>query len=291
MKLSFEFRYTQEWKKSKAAKTVHTFFSKSMVEVEVAEPEENEFPLVAQEMRLQDDSSYKSKEIRFYNEKLWIPTAISLDDLPAKINRQKKVQSEQEYPDLDKITGKDPVFLGNTREKTAEKIRYNASRLLIYEGVVWRVSPEPMYRVSLNGDELKLYVEYPDVIMPTNFSALERKEAILFGKEMYCRQHRTLQGLKYDLGDMLLVHLPSYIKRFPHLLKDEAIEKHNLICKMCYLFGKYMAKDMLKDCSYDLFMREVEIWAEDYMKDGCEQFSLDEFFETQISAYNWRSVL
>lgn len=297
MKLPVEFEYEQAWK-TKKHKTVRVYYLHSEIEVEIDEATEDMFPLVASVIRKEEDGSWSTtKEIRHFNAKLWIPTTIPITELHSRIECPLPHKLGEMKPA--EVQSDEIVFLENTREVIAEKIRYKASRFLIFNGQVWRETLEPLYHVDVHDDKLCLKVVYFDIVNPGDFSALEKDEAIRFGEELYCRQNGTLQDLRYDLSEQIDVYSPQYLKRYPHAAKADILaetkSKQNWVCVMSYLFGYYMAKGMLRDssvlCSLSNFIKEVDNWVAEYEGEMLEHDSIDEFLDGKLVDIGWKDLV
>lgn len=295
MKLTVEFEYAQAWQLSKDHSPVRVYYPHSVLDVEIEEPKEDMFPLVAQIFKRNADGLWASTgDIRYYKEKFWIETSILVNELHNKIKCFPYHVLGEMNPTM--VNDKDIVFLENTKEEIAEKIRFKASDFLVFNDKVWQESREPVYKVSVHGDKLALSIVYADTILPGEFSALEKEEAIRFGEELYCRQHGTLQELAYDISEDINVYAPQYLKRYPRAVKEEDAKetqsRQNWMCEMSYLFGYYMAKGMLRDssvlCSLSNFIKEVDNWVAEYEGEMLEHDSIDEFLDGKLVELGWK---
>lgn len=296
MLVQIEFTYEQTWQRESAG-VVFSFYPNSVTEVEIKEPSADEFPLVATVHQLEREDTenveIRSRALRYLDDKFWLETDITIDELSERVTYRIPYKAFTRTPD--DPTDPDVQYLVNTRETIVEKIHFLAEDYIIFEGKVWRPTPEPMYNVKLlHGNTLTLKV----VFQPGDFSALERREALRFGEEIYARQHGTLKELVYDTPDQITVYSPDHFKRFPSAAKEDAREemqyKQNMICEMSYLFGYYMAEDVLKDstipCSLDNFKERVGDWAEDFIEEDPEMLSIDDFFDGKLVDIGWKTL-
>lgn len=301
MLVNVEFAYEQTWQR-KSAGVVFSFYPNSVTEVEIKEPSADEFPLVAIVRQLEGEDTenveIRSRALRYLDEKFWLETDIPIDELSERLTYRIPYKAFPQTPD--DPTDPDVQFLVNTRENIVEKIHFLAEDYIIFEGKVWQPTPEPMYNVKLlHGNTLTMKVVFDDVVQPGDFSALERREAIRFGEEIYARQHGTLEGLVYDIPDQIYVCSPDHFKRFPSAAKEDAVEemqyKQNMVCEMSYLFGYYMAEDVLKDstvpCSLDNFKERVGAWAEDFIEEDPEMLSIDDFLCGKLVEIGWKDLV
>lgn len=301
MLVKVEFAYEQTWQR-KSAGVVFSFYPNSVTEIEIKEPSADEFPLVAIVRQLEGEDTenveIRNRDLRYLDEKFWLETDIPIDELSERLTYRIPYKAFTRTPD--DPTDPDVQYLVNTRETIVEKIHFLAEDYIIFEGKVWRPTPEPMYNVKLlHGNTLTLKVVFDDVVQPGDFSALERREALRFGEEIYARQHRTLEGLVYDIPDQITVYSPDHFKRFPSAAKENAAEemqyKQNLICEMSYLFGYYMAENVLKDstvpCSLDNFKERVGDWAKDFIDEDPEMLSIDDFLCGKLVEIGWKDLV
>lgn len=170
-----------------------------------------------------------SEEIRTYQKKLYKPVRVThgaaVSTIFENLNYIKN-QLEDRAPswkDGEDFTEKSIVVDDDTKD-WVKCIRQKAKKYLIHDGKVYEECGEPMYNITTfglghNHGGTGFFIAYdynPNISSDHYFSALEREEAIAYGKSVAARRGDTDSIAGMGEHDMIEVLMPELVKRNPH---------------------------------------------------------------------------
>ena len=231
MKFTVKYDYTQNFLPTKRHRNLRIRKMHGKVNVEVKELTETEFPIVFivhelkdvyEGMKSYDDyknckGEYKmfAEEIRTYKGKLRTPvrithgTAIStlfrdytyiLENIEYSL-RNSGLNKFNEYPftdNSDEFT-EQSIIVNDNKKEVERYIKNHIKSYIYFDGKFWSVCNEPMYMVNTfglghNHGGTSMFIESfynPNISSDNYFNALQRDEAIAYGKSIAARRGDT----------------------------------------------------------------------------------------------------
>lgn len=243
MLFNIEFWNMEKYLPTKRHRKLRERYVKNSVDIEIKEVTEKEFPVafivhnyqsVYENAKSYDDFSgngeYKMfvEEIRTYDGKLYKPVRIthgaaislcfeSLDYI------KKQIEDYAPYwKGGEDFTEKSIIKEDNIIE-CQEKIFERSESYIIYDSKVWKTCGEPMYNITTfglghNHGGTGFFIQYhynPNINNKNYFNALERENAIAYGKQVALNRGDTesIDGMgDHDIIDVLM---PEMVTRNP----------------------------------------------------------------------------
>lgn len=216
MKIEIGYYYTQKFLPTKRHRKVRQRSIKDVLSVEITELEADNFPVAffIHDMKsVQDDmlsyDDYESQkcdfrmfteEIRTHKGKLYTPvrithgTAIStvFEDASYVIRNLEWMTRRDWRNGGEKEFSEKSIVIEDNKKEVCKMLRKSAKGYIYYDGKFWRVCNEPRYEIATfglghNHGGTGFFIEYgynPNVPAKNYFSALQRKEAVEYGKNV-----------------------------------------------------------------------------------------------------------
>lgn len=243
MLFNIEFWNMEKYLPTKRHRKLRERYVKNSVDVEIKEVTEKDFPVafivhnyksVYENAESYNDfngnSEYKmfSEEIRTYDGKLYMPVrvmygvAISLCFEPLEYIKRELENYTPCWKGGEEFTEVSIIKEDNISE-CRENIFRKAEDYIIYDGKVWETCGEPMYVITTfglghnhGGTGFSIEYYYNSNISKNNyFNALEREQAIAYGKKVAANRGDTdsIEGMgDYDIIEVLM---PEMVTRNP----------------------------------------------------------------------------
>lgn len=212
-------------------------YVENSAEVEIAEPTEVEFPIAFIVKDYDwfreeegDNPEYKkfAAEIRTYNGRLWKAIRYSewvcnaVGWLPISYLQHRLDEHTPYWKGGDEFTDRSIIKETNL-EECKEKALRKAEHYLIFEGKVWQTCEEPMYVINTfglghnhGGTGFFVAYHYNSNINKNNyFNALQRDEAIAYGRKVAANRGDTESIDRIGKYNMIEVLMPEMVKRNP----------------------------------------------------------------------------
>lgn len=240
MIFNIEFWYMEKYLPTKRHRKLRERYVKSSIDVEIKELTENEFPIafkihdyktVCEDMKTYEDyyackNEYKmhTEEMRTYNNELFMPirithgTAIStcfapLNHITEELKGYKPFYYEykEDFTDLS-------IIKQTNRKEEVSFINKKAEAYLIFDNKIWKRCGEPMYNIvtfglGYNHGGTAFFIVYAYDNNEYYFNALERDEAIKYGKEIALNRGDTNDVDRIGKFDNIEVLMPEMVKR------------------------------------------------------------------------------
>lgn len=259
MKYNIKFWSVEKYLPTNRHRKLRERYVKNNVDVQIVEPSKKEFPIafivhdyqsIYDDAKTYDDFDGSGdfrvfpEEIRTYNNKLYKPIRVShgaaislhfenLDYITKELEEREPycIQGED-------FTEKSIIKDSNIEEKIKE-IKEKSEKYVIYNNIVWKECGEPMYNINTfglghNHGGTGFFISYhynPNISNKNYFNALQREEAISYGKQVALNRGDTksLEGIGVE---NIEVKMPEMVKRNPlleHGEGDSFINKINAI--------------------------------------------------------------
>ncbi len=259
MKLTVDYDYRQNFLPTKRHRKVRTRIMHGKIDVNIKELSETEFPVafivhdmksVYEGMRSYEDYSkckndYKMfpEEIRTYKNKLWTPirvtygSAIStLFEDETYIMKNISRHFTKYLYDKEDFTEKSVVM--NDDETEVEKsVKKYAKQFIHFDNKFYRECKEPMYVINTfglghNHGGTAMFIEYsynPNISSDNYFNALQRDEAIKYGKSVALRRGDTEYVDRIGKFDNIEAVMPEMVKANPKKEHGKGSEFMNMM--------------------------------------------------------------
>lgn len=243
MLFNIEFWNMEKYLPTKRHRKLRERYVKNSVDIEIKEVTEKEFPVafivhdyqsVYENTRSYNDFDGNgdfrmfSEEIRTYDGKLYMPVrvtygaAISLCFEPLEYIKKRIEDYAPYWKGGEEFTEASIIKEDNISE-CKENIFRKAENYIIYDGKVWETCGEPMYLINTfglghNHGGTGFFIEYhynSNISKNNYFNALEREQAIAYGKKVAANRGDTnsIEGMgEYDIIEVLI---PEMVKRNP----------------------------------------------------------------------------
>lgn len=243
MQMEIDFWSTERYLPTKRHRKLRERCVKDNCFVEVEEPADGEFPVafVVQEYKsvFKDAKSYYdfqgagdyrmfAEEIRVWKDRLFQPvrvthgTAISLHFESLDYIKRALEERCPCWKGGEDFTEKSIVQESN-REELEKFVQERAKKYVIFHGVVWKVCGEPMYVINTfglghNHGGTGFFITdcyNPNISNQNYFNALEREQAIAYGKRTAANRGDTESVEGMGKHAKIEVLLPEMVKRNP----------------------------------------------------------------------------
>lgn len=237
------FWYEEKYLPTKRHKKVRSRMVEDVYSVEVKEITEQEFPVafivhdyksVYENAKSYGDfnrnSEYKmfSEKMRTYNEKLYIPVRVShgsaISLVFESLNYIKgQITDYAPYWKGGEEFSEHSIVKSDNKEDVINTIKERASEYIIYDGKIWSECGEPMYNITTfglghNHGGTGFFIEYhynPNISNKNYFNALQREEAIAYGKQVALNRGDTESVEGMGERDIIEVLIPEMVHRNP----------------------------------------------------------------------------
>lgn len=243
MLFNINFWHRQKYLPTKRHRKLRERYVKNNFDVEIKEVTKEEFPvafIIHDYKAIYKDTKYYegfeknsdfrmfSEEIRTYDRSLYLPVrithgaAISLCFEPLNYIKEYLEDFEPYWKGGEDFT-EDSIIKEDYINDCKEHILRKSKDCIIYDGKVWKVCTEPMYVINTfglghnhGGTGFSITYNYNCNISKNNyFNALEREEAITYGKEVAANRGDTKSIDKIGKFDNIEVLMPEMVKRNP----------------------------------------------------------------------------
>ena len=237
MLFNIEFWNMEKYLPTKRHRVLRKRYVKNSVDVEIKELTEQEFPIAFivkdYDWRYEEEgkeAEFKmfSNEIRTYNGELW--KAVRYSDcvshgigwMPISYIKNRLEDCAPYRKGGEDFTEASIIKEDNISE-CKENIFRKAENYIIYDGKVWKTCGEPMYVITTfglghNHGGTGFFIEYyynSNISKNNYFNALEREQAIAYGKKVAANRGDTdsIEGMgEYDIIEVLM---PEMVTRNP----------------------------------------------------------------------------
>ena len=245
MKFNIEFFRTEKFFPTKRHRKERLREVRDNVEVDIQELVPDDFPvafIIDDYCSVFDTPEYDNnkteykrfqREIRTHNGELYMAVRISygaaistqyepLSYIEDKLRDWYTRFSWYEKEESNEFSEKSIIVSDNKEERIAE-IEVNAKRYVICDNIVWERTNEPMYLINTfglghNHGGTGFFIDFwynPNISKNNYFNALQREEAIAYGKEVATRRGDTESVDRIGEYDNIIVLMPELVKRNP----------------------------------------------------------------------------
>lgn len=243
MIFNIEFWSKQKYLPSKRHRVLRERRVKNSVEVEIKEVAEPEFPVafivkdyksVYKNARSYSDfdgsGEYRmfTEEIRTYGGNLYMPVRVTHGaaistcfESPTYIQYQ--LNESKPYWTGGEEFSETSIIKDDNVTECMENIFSKAEDYIIYDGKVWKICGEPMYMINTfglghNHGGTGFFIKYcynENISRNNYFNALEREQAIAYGKKVAANRGDTKSIEGMGEHDIIEVRMPEMVKRNP----------------------------------------------------------------------------
>ena len=243
MLFNIEFWNMEKYLPTKRHRVLRERYVKNSVDIEIKELTEQDFPIafIVKDYKsvyenaksyseFNDNGDFKmfSEEIRTYHGKLYMPVRVthgaaistcfeSLDYIRHRLTEYKPYWIGGEEFTEASIIKEDNI------SECKENISRKAEDYIIYDGKVWETCGEPMYVINTfglghNHGGTGFFIEYfynENISRNNYFNALEREQAIAYGKKVAANRGDTNSIDGMGEHDIIEVLMPEMVTRNP----------------------------------------------------------------------------
>lgn len=245
MKTTIKIWYEEKYLPNKRCRKLRTRVNNKDVDVDVREVTENEFPVafVIHDMQsvyegatsysdFDGNGDYKmyAEDIRTFAGKLYKPIRISygsaISTLFEPLEQMKyKLQEQKPYWMGGEDFSDQSIIKSDNFTEKLKIVKEKASYYLIYDGKIWEECNEPMYNIDTfglghnhGGTGFFISWYYNSNISKNNyFNALQRDEAIAYGKRVALGRGDTESVDLMGKYDFIEVKMPEMVKHNPQI--------------------------------------------------------------------------
>lgn len=186
-----------------------------------------------------------AEEIRTYKGKLYKPvrithgTAIStvFENVNYIINNLEYMTRKNWYSDDEKEFSESSVIIEDNKKEVCQMLRKSAKKYIYCDGKFWRVCNEPRYVINTfglghNHGGTGCFIEYgynPNISNKNYFNALQRNEAIAYGKSVAISRGDTKSVDGMGDHDIIEVVMPEMVKVNPNKQHGNGCEFMNMM--------------------------------------------------------------
>jgi len=259
MKFNIEFFRTEKFLPTKRHRKERLREVRDNVKVDIQELISDDFPIafiIDDYCSVFDAPEYDNnkteykrfqREIRTYNGELYMAVNVShgaaisthyepLSYIEDKLRDWYTRFSWYEKEESDLFNEKSIILSDNREERIAE-IKENAKHYVIYDNIVWVRVNEPMYLINTfglghNHGGTGFFIDFhynPNISKDNYFNALQREEAIAYGKAVAARRGDTESVDSIGEFDNIIVLMPELVKRNPQEEHGEGCSFINML--------------------------------------------------------------
>lgn len=261
MKVNVEYYYNQKFLPTKRHKKIRERQVKDILSVTIVELNADVFPVafrvhdmqaVQEGMTSYDDYRSESaifrmftEEIRTYKGKLYVPIRVThgaaistvFEDASYVIHNLEQLTRKNYYCDESKEFSESSFVIEDNKKEVIQILRNSARHYIYFDGKFWNVCGEPRYVINTfglghnhGGTSLFIEYEYNSNISKKNyFSALQRDEAIAYGKSVALGRGDTESVDGIGIDDMIEVVIPKMVKVRPNKQHGNGCEFMNMM--------------------------------------------------------------
>lgn len=247
MKLNINYYYNQKFLPTKRHKKVRERQIKDVISVNISELTEDVFPIafIVHDMKsiqegMTSYEDYKSgkcdfrifsEEIRAYKGKLYKPVRIThgatistvFENESYVIHNLERIVCKKWYIDNDIEFSENSVIVEENKKEVRRMLRNSAKHYIYFDRKFWSVCGEPRYNIitfglghNHGGTGFFIKYEYnPNISSKNCFSALQRNEAIAYGKSVALNRGDTESVDEIGKYDNIEVVMPEMVKVNP----------------------------------------------------------------------------
>lgn len=237
MKFNIGYWYLEKYLPTKRHRKLRERWMKNFVNVDIKEPAEKEFPVafivkdygyLYEEEEKDPEFKMISTEIRTYAGQLW--KAARYSDYvchepgwaPVSYIKNRLERCEPFWKGGTDFTSNSIIVESKMKEEEV-LVAKQAGNYLVFDGKIWEPCGEPMYVVMTfglghnhGGTSLFIHDYYnPNISKNNYFNALEREQAIAYGKKVAANRGDTGSIENIGKHDMIDVLMPEMVKRNP----------------------------------------------------------------------------
>lgn len=262
MKLNINFYYKQRYLPTKRHRNYRERKLSGTTTVTIKELTAEEFPIafiihdmksVCEGMKCYED--YESakcdfrmfdEEIRTFKGKLYSPIRITHGSaISTEFETVENMISNIEYytvrdfwlPEADEPFTEDSIVVSDNSASVIKSLRSNPYAKVYFDGKLWSVIGEPRYNITTfglghNHGGTGFFIEYgynPNIPSKNYFSALQRDEAIAYGKYVATRRGDTNSVEGMGDHDIIEVVMPEMVKVKPNKQHGNGCEFMNMM--------------------------------------------------------------
>lgn len=248
MKFNVNYYYNQKFLPTKRHRNVRERQIKDILSVSITELTADVFPVafIIHDMQsiqegMTSYEDYRSEkcdfrifaeEIRTYKGKLYTPvrithgTAIStiFEDVNYVIDNLERMTRKNWYCDDGDKFSENFVVIEDNKKEICQMLRKSAKKYIYFDGKFWSVCGEPRYVINTfglghNHGGTGFFIEYgynPNIPNTNYFNALQRDEAIAYGKSVALGRGDTESVDKLGKYDNIEVVMPEIVKVNPN---------------------------------------------------------------------------
>lgn len=261
MKININYYYNQKYLPTKRHRNTRERQIKDVLSVSVTEVTADIFPVafIIHDMKdvqegMTSYADYKSEkcvyrifaeEIRTYKGKLYAPvrithgTAISTifeDESYVICNLERMVSKNWYYDNGDEFT-ENSIIVRENKKEVKQMLRNAAKHYIYFDGKFWSVCREPRYVINTfglghNHGGTGFFIEYgynPNIPNTNYFNALQRDEAIAYGKSVALGRGDTESVDRLGKYDNIEVVMPEMVKVNPNKQHGNGCEFMNMM--------------------------------------------------------------
>lgn len=261
MKLNINYYYNQKFLPTKRHKNVRERQIKDVISVNISELTSDAFPIafIVHDMKsiqegmtsYEDYKSEKcdfrmfSEEIRAYKGKLYKPVRITLGAVISTVFENESYVVHN----LERMACKDwgidnniefsenSVIVEENKKEVRRMLRNSAKHYIYFDRKFWSVCGEPRYNITTfglghNHGGTGFFIEYgynPNISSKNYFSALQRNEAIAYGKSVALNRGDTESVDEIGKYDNIEVVMPEMVKVNPNKQHGNGCEFMNMM--------------------------------------------------------------
>lgn len=248
MKINVNYYYNQKFLPTKRHRNIRERQIEDVISVSVTELTADVFPIafIVHDMKsvqkgmtsYEDYRSDKcdfrmfSEEIRTYKGKLYKPVRITHgaaistvfeDESYVIHNLEWMARRDWRVDDGDEFS-EDSVIKNENKKEKRQMLRNAAKHYIYFDGKFWSVCGEPRYNITTfglghNHGGTGFFIEYgynPNISYKNYFSALQRDEAIAYGKSVALARGDTESVDRIGIYNMIEVIMPELVKVKPN---------------------------------------------------------------------------
>lgn len=261
MKFNVNYYYNQKFLPTKRHRNVRERQVEDVLSLSYTELTTEEFPVafiihdiqaVQEGMTSYDD--YKSEkcsycmfseEIRTYKGKLYTPVRIThgaaistiFEDVNYVIDNLESMARKNWHYDDGKEFSENSVIIEDNKKEVCQMLRKSAKKYIFCDGKFWSVCGEPRYVINTlglghNHGSTQFSIEYgynPNISNKNYFNALQRDEAIAYGKSVAIGRGDTKSVNHLGKYDNIEVVMPEMVKVNPNKQHGNGCEFMNMM--------------------------------------------------------------
>lgn len=262
MNINITFTTTEHFLPTKRHKVSRIHYKEDTATVSITEVSKNEFPVafiihdmqsVYENVKHYDDFNGKGdfrmfdEEIRTFNGRLYKPVRVTHGAAISTVFEPISYLNSVLRPYRSFSFGKEEAPMTETaiitesdREEKVKEMTEKAKNYIICENVIWKTCGEPMYNITTfglghNHGGTGFFIEYSynsNINAKNYFNALQREEAIKYGKEVALNRGDTDSVEDIGKFDNIEVLMPEMVKRNPKIEHGEGDKFINSIEEM-----------------------------------------------------------